>query len=67
MNVIAQHLWELTHKPEWNKLDSDTVISPYVLDADNKPKKKYGKLLSTKHAYPSLKIAAVKIPKKFTR
>lgn len=67
MNPIAKHLWELNHKPEWNKSDLDTIISPYVLDKDNKPKRKYKRFLSNKHSYPTLKIAIAKIPKKLTQ
>ena len=67
MNIVGKHLWEISHRPEWNKTIDENIISPYVLDQDNQPKKKYQKMIKTLPPYAALKIAAIKRPKKLTR
>jgi dUTP pyrophosphatase len=67
MNIIAKHLWELNHQPQWQKQIDENIITPYVLDDDNKVKRKYKRKVKLVKTMPTINIATVKTPKKLTR
>lgn len=68
MNIIAKHLWEMNHKPQWTKHFDEEVISPYVLAQDErKIKSKYSKHATLTKQGAKMRINVTKAPKKLTR
>ena len=68
LNIVAKHLWELSHKPQWYKQLDDSVITPYVLTEDQKEiKPKYNRHAKIKNKVAQMKINVTKAPKKLTR
>jgi hypothetical protein len=67
MNVIAKYLWELNHQPQWQKQLDENIITPYVLDDDNKVKHKYKRKVKLIKTMPTINIATVKTLKKLTQ
>ena len=67
MNIIAKHLWELNHKPEWSKDIDEDIITPFVLDADKKIKTKYSPVARKRGKLATMQCKITKAPKKLTR
>ena len=67
MNIVGKHLWEMRHRPEWTKSFDENIISPYILNNKGDVKKCY-KYIARKDTNntASMKVAAVKCPKKLT-
>ena len=57
----------MKHRPEWEKNLEQKIITPHVLDKDNKVKEKDKKSVSTKAIVAAMKTKVTKLPKKLTR
>ena len=69
MNLIASHLWELRHKPEWDIEATESIITPYVLNKDSTVKAKHKSKVKFLYSHPTINQMSsnIKIPKKLTR